>query len=254
MIIKCGLTADDHTNIPKREEEARRIAYWMANDWKARGVHLIGFSGDLVDGPMTERDRAWLIQYVDYCASFAPVVLIDGNHEIALALRNAVGGRVGKFPIIVEDGAGVHVVETTAGKIAVACVSFPKKAALLAKVGPVSAEEADQITGQALQDIFRGLGVQVEQLNLPTVALVHGTVKGSKIAEDQPDRPLGLDFTLPDLCLIGAGFYCVGHIHAQNQWAYNGVAVATPTSPFYTDYSEAKHFKGYLLVEFETED
>ena len=251
--IRVALTADDHFNLPKRSDEAKRILNWMLEDWKDRSVHLIGFAGDLADGPMTERDRAWLIDYIDRCALVAPVVVCDGNHEIELSLRNALSGRATKYPILVEDGGGVHVVDTAAGKIAVACLSFPKKAKLLAHVGPVSNEEADRIAGDALQDVCRGLGVKVERFGLPTVALVHGTVRGSKISADQPDRPLGLDIAPSTLTLTGADFYCVGHIHLAQEWEFNGVSIATPSSPFYTDWGEAKQEKGYILAEFDTE-
>lgn len=254
MVIKIGLSGDMHVNVPKREEEAQRIAWWMGEDWRARGVHLIGIAGDLVDGPLSERQRAWLIRLIDFYASIAPVVLIDGNHEIALALRNAVGGRHGKYPVIVEDGAGVHVVDTTAGQVAVPCVSFPKKARLLAAVGGVASnDQIDAIAGQALRDIFRGLGVRVRELGLPTVALVHGTIKGSKIsADDQPDRPLGLDIPLADIGLISAGFYNVAHIHKAQHWTLpDGAVVATPSCPFFSDYGEARHEKGYILAEIK---
>lgn len=252
--IKLGLSGDMHVNVPKRSEEAWRIAYWMLEDWKARGVHLIGIAGDLADGPLTEKERAQIIEYGDACSQVAPLVVIDGNHEISLALRNALGGRRGKYPIIVEDGAAVHVVETDAGPIAVACVSFPKKAKLLAACGhPMSGEEVDAITGKALQDIFRGLGVRVRELGLPTVALVHGAIKGSKIADDQPDRPLGMDIDLHDLALVGADFYDVAHVHKVQHWTVNNVTVATPSCPFFADWGEAAHEKGYILAEFRVD-
>jgi DNA repair exonuclease SbcCD nuclease subunit len=253
-IITAALSGDMHVNVPKREEEAQRIAYWMLDDWRSRGVHFIGIAGDLVDGPMTERQRAWLIEYLVQCSYVAPVVVIEGNHEVVLALRNAVGRfrdvrRPGLYPIIVEDAAGVHVVETTAGKLAVACVSYPRKAQLLAAVGPASNEEADAIAGQALQDLFRGLGTRVRELGLPTVALVHGTIAGSKISEEQPDRPLGLEMSPIDLEQIEADFYCVGHIHLEQSWNTASAVIATPGCPFFCDWGEAKYNKSYLLVE-----
>lgn len=255
-IIKTALTGDMHVNVPRRSEEAFRIAYWMGEDWKSRGVHLIGIGGDLVDGPMTERERAKLIDLITFYSTIAPVVIADGNHEVELALRNALG----KIPnVIVEDGAGLHMVSTPYGRIVVACVSFPKKAALLAAVGrPVSGEEADQIAGQALQDVFRGIGLQYQQRFTvePLVALVHGTIKGSKVQPgDQPDRPLGLDIALSDIALMNADFVCAPHVHLAQEWPIpNGNAIcATPSSPFYADYGEAKHFKGYIIAEFDTD-
>lgn len=251
-VIKVGLSADVHFNLPKRSEEAKRILWWMLEDWKARGVHLIGFAGDLADGPMTERDRAWLIEYIAACAEVAPTVVIEGNHDTALSLRNAVGRLKGKYPVIVEDKADVHVVETDAGPVAVPCVSFPSKAALLAAVGrPVSGEEADQIAGQALQDVFRGLGVKVQELGLPSIALVHGTISGSKIAEDQPDRPMGLSMPPAELALMGADLTVCGHVHLQQHFSFNSKDFVVPGSPFFADFGESAYKKGYILAEFE---
>lgn len=254
MIIKTALSGDLHVNLPKRKEEAQRIAWWMLEDWRVKGVHFIGLAGDIVDGPLTEADRSWLIDFGMGCSDVAPTIWIDGNHEIGLALRNAMRGRQGKYPIIIEDGAGVHVVETPAGPLAVACVSFPKRAQLLANIGPADSEAVDAVAGQALQDVFRGLGVRVHDLALPTVALIHGTVQGSKVADDdQPDRPLGMDIPLSDLDLLGAHFYNVAHIHKPQHWTLpSGFTVATPSCPFYSDYGEAKHDKGYILLEIES--
>lgn len=250
-LLRCALTGDNHFNLPKRSEEARRVLYAMLEDWKAREVHLIGFAGDLADGPMTERDRAWLIEYISHCTEVAPVFVVAGNHDIELSIRNAIA----KLPrVTVEDGGDVHVIETTAGSIAVAGLSFPHKAKLLAHVGPVSNEEAERIAGEALQDVCRGLGVKVARLGLPTVALVHGTVRGSKLSADQPDRPLGLDIAPSTLALMGADFYCVGHIHLAQSWEFNGVTIATPSSPFYADWGEAKQEKSYILAQFNSID
>lgn len=269
-IIRTALSGDMHINVAKRSDEAFRIAWWMGEDWKRRGVHLIGIGGDLVDGPMTERERAKLIDLVVFYASFAKVVIDGGNHEVELSLQNALG----KIPnVIVDEGAGLHYVETEAGAIVVACVSFPKKAALLAAVNdqrrrtaeankteyrPVSGEEADQIAGQALQDVFRGIGTRYQQdfTVEPMVALVHGTIKGSKVQpDDQPDRPLGLDISLADIALMQADFVCAPHIHLAQEWQISGTNAwcATPSSPFFSDYGEAKHFKGYIIAEFDTD-
>lgn len=250
MIIRTALTGDNHFNVPRRSEEARRVLYAMLEDWKVRQVHLIGFAGDLADGPMTERDRAWLIEYISHCTEVAPVFVVAGNHDIELSIRNAIA----KLPrVTVEDGGDVHVIETVAGPIAVAGLSFPHKAKLLAHVGPVSNEEADHIAGEALQDVCRGLGIKVARFGLPTVALVHGTIRGSKIAPDQPDRPLGLDISLSTLDLIGADFTVCGHIHLQQLFTFNGRDYVVPGSPFFSDFGESKYEKGYVVAEFETD-
>lgn len=248
-MITVVISSDNHCNVPRRSEEARRIMEFIRDDGAVRGVDLYGFAGDIVDGPMTEKDRLWLFKYIQSCANIAPCVLGYGNHDPRYSL-DFLAHLKAKYPIIVESAAGVHVVETRSGKIAVAVVAFPWKAEILARVGVASSEQSDEIAQHALADVFRGLGVQVRALGLPTVALVHGTMRGSKISPDQPDRPLGMEIPREDLAMIGADFYAVGHIHLANEWQQGNAWIATPTCGFFSDYGESNHKKGYILVTF----
>lgn len=251
MLIKAALTGDVHHNCPGRTEEAHRILEWLLQDWKARKVDFIGIAGDWNEVPPNERDQAWSRDFLGRCAEVAHTVIEYGNHDGAGVLDEFHLQSEYKYPITVVTQPDVITVETKAGLLAVACVPFVWKAHLLATLGPVSVEEADQMTQALLGDIFRGLGVKVRALNLPTVALVHGMMRGSRIGPDQPARPLGLELPIEDLAQIGADYYCVGHIHMANTFEFNGVSFCTPTSPYYVDYGEAKHEKGYLWVEIE---
>lgn len=252
MLIKAGLSADNHFNVARRSAEAQRILLWMLEDWKARGVHFIGFAGDFIDGPMNEKERAWMIDYADACAEVAPTLFIMGNHSPEFALR-CLRGRQTKYPVIVEEGAGVHVVETDAGPLAVVGVSYPYKAKLLAMTGPTSVEDTNLIAEGELRKIFLGLGVKVRELNLPTVALIHGAWRGSKIGPDQPDRPLGIEIPISDMGQLGAGGYCVGHVHLAQETSWENSPIWTPSAPIFTDYGEAGHFKGYIFAEADSE-
>lgn len=255
-LIKCALLGDTHLNLAKRTDEARRVAEWIRDDAKARGVDLFGFAGDVMDGPMAEPDRAWLQGYLRSCADIAPVVVVPGNHDSRYSLER-FASREGalhletKYPIIVEPGADVHVVETFNGDIAVAGVAFPWRSEILARIGNVAVEDADRIAEDALRQVFLGMGVRVRELGLPTVALVHAAIRGSKLSDDQPARPLGLEIPAEDLAQVGASFYAVGHIHAKNEFSFGNAKIWTPTSPFFNDYGEAKHIKGYIWLELD---
>lgn len=248
-IIRCALSGDNHTNCSGRSEEARRVHEWMLEDWRQRGVHFIGLAGDWNEVPPDEQDQAWSRDFLGRCADLAPVILIYGNHDPAGCLDEFHMQTEHRYPITVVSQPDVVVVDTEAGQIAVACVPFVWKAHLLAQLGPISAEESDHLVQVALSDIFRGRGVQVRSLNLPTIALIHGKWRGSKLNEEQPNRPLGMEIPIEDIGMLGADVVCMAHIHLAQDTSFNGVPIFTPASSYFVDYGEARHFKGYVWLE-----
>lgn len=252
-VIKIGFSGDSHTNTPGRVEEAHRVHETMLTEWTARGVDFIGFSGDWNEVPPNELDQAWSRDYLGRCAMVAPLIQIPGNHDPEGTLSEFHAQHEYKYPITVVTQPDVIRVETKAGPIAVACVPFVWKAHLLAKLGPLSPEESDREAEGALTDIFRGLGAKARAMNLPTVALIHGKWRGSKLNEEQPARPLGMEMAIEDIGQIGAQATCVAHIHLHQSTEYNGMPIFTPSSPYYVDYGESKHRKGYVFAELPTD-
>jgi DNA repair exonuclease SbcCD nuclease subunit len=254
-----ALAGDLHVNVPKRSAEAQRIARWMLGDWEARGVALIGLAGDIADGPMTDSEFLWLTEFVQDCGNVAPTFIIYGNHDPKFSLHPLGAREDGspflntRHPVIVEPGAGVHVIETKSGPVAVAGVSFPWRTQILAQAGIKSSDQADLVAQDLLRQIFLGLGVKVRELNLPTVALIHGAIRGSKINEEQPPRALGLEMPLEDVAQIGADLVVCGHIHLFQAFSFNDRPIIVPGSPIYCDYGESAYQKGYVLAEIETE-
>lgn len=253
MLIKAALSGDNHHNNPGRIEEAHRVHEWMLGDWKARGAHFIGFAGDWNEVPPNERDQAWSRDFFGRCADVASVILLEGNHDPFGALSEFHLQNEYKYPITVVSQPDVIVVDTEAGPLAVACVPFVWKAHLLAKLGPMSAEESDRLVQIALSDIFRGLGVKVRALNLPTIALIHGKWRGSKLNEEQPNRPLGMEIPIENIGMLGADAVCMAHIHLAQETTFNNRPIWTPSSPYYVDFGESKHEKGYIWCELPTD-
>lgn len=245
-IIKAGLWSDAHTNTPGRVEEAHRVHEAMLESWRARDVDFIGFAGDWNEVPPNEQDQAWSRDFLGRCAEVAPTIVIYGNHDGEGVLDEFHMQSEHKYPITVVSRPDVIVVDTKAGKLAVACVPFVWKAHLLAQLGPLSIEESDLAAQEQLAIIFRGLGVRVRELGLPSVGLVHGMIRGSRINEEQPARPLGMDLPLEDLAQVNVPLTICGHIHLQQHFSYNGQDFVVPGSPFFVDWGEAKYQKGYV--------
>lgn len=252
-VINLALSGDNHTNTPGRKEEARRVHEAMLEDWKARGVHFIGLAGDWNEEPPDEQDQAWSRDFLGRCANVAPVVLIYGNHDPAGCLDEFASIHEYKNPIRVLDRPDIVLVETDAGPIAVPCVPFVWKAHLLAQCGPLSVEESDQRAQELLSTIFLGLSAKVGDLGLPTVALIHGKWRGSKLNEEQPNRPLGMEIPVESIGTLGAQVACVAHIHLAQGTTFNNCEIWTPSSPYYVDYGESKHEKGYIFCELPTD-
>lgn len=253
MIINLALSGDNHTNTPGRVAEARRVHEWMLEDWKRRGVHFIGIAGDWNEVPPTEEQQRWSRDYIGRCADTAPVVIEYGNHDVEGSLDELASTHEHNYPVYVVSRPDVIRVETAAGPLAVVCVPFVWKAHLLAQSGAMSVEDSDTRATQLLNEIMLGLGAQVRQLGLPTVALIHGKWRGSKLNEEQPNRPLGMEIPIESIGALNADVVCVSHVHLAQSTSFNGVPIFTSSSPFYVDYGEGRYNeKGYVFVELES--
>lgn len=248
-MIRVALTADNHTNISGRQDEARRVHYAMLDEWNARGVHCVGFCGDLTDQRMNEEQRLWLDEFLTEVAKHRPVFIVGGNHDLHLSLR-IFGHLKTENKIYVEDQAAIHIVETAAGPIAVAAVAWPRKGEVLARYADASREQSQEIAVEALRNMFLGLGAQLREWEMPSVAMVHGMIRASKVSTGQPLCGQDFEIGLEILTLLGAQFYCVGHVHCPQDWTYNNVPVVIPGSPFPTAFGETEQ-KSWVLAEFD---
>lgn len=239
--MKIAVIADSHFSEHSRFEECVRLHHWIAADAMARGVDLVLHSGDVYDAKSTPTERREVAECVAQIASFAPIVIVRGNHDVPGDLPLLARLRT-NYPVIVEEAAAVHVV---AG-VAVACLAWPRKAELLALTGQQDHEAGERIATDALRSVLLGMRGEIEAHNGPTVLLTHAMVRGSRTSSGQPlvgcDFELGID----DLALCDADFVALGHIHQHQAWTSNGAPIVYPGAPRRTAFGETEA-KGYVL-------
>lgn len=242
--------ADNHIDESSRWEECLRLHNWATDDLAARkargeGPDLILFAGDLYDEEPTEEEQNAAERILTRCAAIAPVVIIRGNHDGRGWLQ--IFSRLETVhPIVVEEGCGVHVV---AG-VVVGCVSWPRKAELLAALKPASAEEGAALAQEALRAIFQGLGQEMAEHDGPRVLLAHAMVDDSVTSLGQPLVGRDMEVGLGDLALADADLVALGHVHKSQSWQRGDMHIIYPGSMKRTEYGETED-KGYVLTRFD---
>jgi len=245
--MRIAVIADSHFSERSRWEECQRIHDWIAADLAQRGVGLVLHSGDLFDAKSTPSERLAVAGWLSRVAEQAPVVVVRGNHD-ALGDIELMGRIRSRHPIIVDEAAGVHVV---AG-VAVACLAWPRKAELMARLGAVGHEATEQVTSEALKTVLLGFRQQLEQHGGPSILLTHAMVRGSKTSTGQPLVGCDMELSLEDLTLAGANFIALGHIHQHQEWeSAEGTPIVYPGSPRRTAFGEGER-KGYLVIHTQT--
>jgi len=241
--MRVAVIADSHFDEHSRFEETIRLHAWIAEDLRVRGVDAVIHTGDVYERKSTPLERQAVASWVRQIADFAPMLIIRGNHDavddLPLLARLST-----KHPVTVEQEAGVHAV----GGVAVAALSWPRKAALLAASGADGKEVGEAIAGDALRSVLRGLGEQLGMVG-PRLFAAHAMVRGSVTSTGQPLVGCDMELGLEDLALVRADAYALGHIHKGQRWDIDGAPVVYPGSPRRTAFGELEP-KGYTLLEW----
>lgn len=247
--IRVAVVADSHFDVSSRWEETLRIHDFIAEDIKKRGVQLLLHAGDVFERKSNPLERIAVASWLTKVAEFCPIVIVRGNHDVVGDLE--IFGRLHTFcPVTVIEGASVQTIGTFAGPVQVACLAWPRKAELLAHVGIAGGEEVNNVAGDMLRNVLRGLGSQMQSLDGPKILLMHAMVRGSRVSSGQPLVGCDMEEGIEDLGLANADFYALGHIHCGQNWSFNGAPIVYPGSPRRTAYGELEE-KGYLVVDFE---
>jgi DNA repair exonuclease SbcCD nuclease subunit len=276
--IRVAVVADSHFDTTSRFEECVRVHQWIAEDIKEREVQLLLHAGDVFERKSNPIERNAVAEWLTKVAEHCPVVIVRGNHDVVGDL--AIFGKLEtRYDVtVVEDARVVDVVPAAPFHgmdygVQVACVSWPRKAELLAQVArqasasvgnTVPAAEFQRATelmtspettalmaSECLQSVLRGLGAQMRQESDggPKILLMHAMVSGSITSTGQPLVGCDMEEGLEDIGLVDADFYGLGHIHKGQDWTWNGRWIGYPGSPRRTAFGETEE-KCYLIVEF----
>lgn len=238
--------ADSHFSEQSRLEECVRLHDHIASEAEQLKVDLVCHGGDLLDHKSSIVERRAVADWLKRIAEIAPTVIVRGNHSVLGDLP--IFGRLRtKHPITIEEGAGVHHV---AG-VAVATMAWPNRAALLASLGDVASEQANQVATEALRAMLSGLGQEIAAFDGPKVFLAHGQIGGAVTSAGQPMAP-GADFELSqaDISLARADISVLGHIHKFQSWDFDGRPILYTGSPRRCAFDELEP-KGFVLAEFD---
>lgn len=236
-------SGDHHFDRHSRWEECLSVHAWMVEQARETKADLFLSAGDVYEGASCPEERQAVAEWLTAMAEVCPVVVSKGNHEkprdVALLRRLRT-----KHPIIVEEGAGVHYVAGAA----IATMAWPERAHLLAALGGSGA--ADTGIREALQDVLRGLGQQLEQHAGPRILLGHFMVDGSVSSTGQPLLGMPINVGLADLSLARAHLTVMGHIHMAQRFELETGPAFYTGSPFRTDFGQLEK-KTVLFAEFD---
>lgn len=249
--MRIAVIADSHFDQHSRFEECVRVHDWIAQDIAERGVDLVLHSGDVYERKSTPLEREAVARWGQAITLTAPLVVVRGNHD---ALDD--------LPLLerLETANPIRVVESAevvrVAGVQVACLAWPRKAAVLAASAADGKELGEQVAADALRNVLRGLGAQMDEADheagefQPRLLLAHAMVRGSVTSVGQPLVGCDLELGLEDLSLVGADAYLLGHIHMPQAWDISGAPVIYPGSPRRTAFGELES-KGYVIVEFD---
>jgi exonuclease SbcD len=241
-MVKIFALADSHFDERSRFDDCVRVHQAFALDVARERPDIVLHGGDLYDGTTTPRERAAVADWVTEVAEHAPMVIVRGNHdpdgEISMLSRLRT-----RHPVYAVEGAQV---ECVAG-VTIGCLAWPRRAHLLATVGNMGREEANQVAGTMLRNILRSM-------DRPSILLTHAMIRGSRTSTGQ--TMVGADFELgvEDLALSQAEVVVAGHIHAAQEWQHGPTTVLYTGSPRAANFgeTEAKSYTEIILGDTTT--
>jgi exonuclease SbcD len=239
LILASG---DHHFNDRSRFEECVRVHRWMVELARSEKPDVFLSGGDIYERGSTPIEREAVAEWLTTMAEVCPVVISKGNHDRARDVELMRRLRT-LHPVIVEERAGVHIVAGAA----IGAIAWPEPAFLTARADSQDAASTD--LRQALANILRGLGMQMDEHDGPRILLGHLMVDGSVTSTGQPLLGQPINVGLNELALARAQLGIIGHIHNAQVFDVLGSPHWYPGSPFRTSFGEMEK-KLVLLAEF----
>lgn len=255
-MIRVAVVADSHFDETSRFAECVRVHEWIAKDIRDREVSLVLHAGDVFEARSTPRERAAVADWFCEVASFAPVVVVAGNHdapgdiEYLSRLRTQHPIHAQETPSLIGMPVGVadEIVE-------VCCLPWPRKAHLMARM-PGGHSATDAQARASLVSILRGFQPLLDQPRErplpPRILLAHAMVSGSTVSTGQPLVGCDFELAIEELALATVDVVALGHIHKGQHWTWRTgdteVPLIYPGSPRRTSFGESET-KGYVVIE-----
>ncbi|MBE2183692.1 MAG: exonuclease SbcCD subunit D [Anaerolineae bacterium] len=233
------------------------IAYAREND-----VDLTIFAGDAfksrTPSPTHQRELAHRIRDL---AELAPVVLLEGNHDLPQMDKKAsaveIYNTLAVPNVIVANTFTTTIVETKRGPVFLGFAPYPVRQQLMRDQDTAgkTIAELDRLMAHVLGSALEGFAEQADEYDMPRLLTGHFTVTGA-IWGSERQIMLGRDVEAP-LSVIADprwDYVAMGHIH-KHQNLTDGQKGAPPVvysgSIERIDFGEEHDHKGFCWVELE---
>lgn len=222
---------------------------------------LVIFAGDAfrtrTPSPTHQREFAHRIREL---ASIAPVVLLEGNHDLPQMEKKAssieIYDTLGVPNVLLASTFETRVIETRRGPVCLGLAPYPLRQRLMAdeRTHGHTIEEIDRMLAHQLGVTLEGLADEAEAHDMPRILVGHFTISGAVWGSERSIM-LGRDVEAP-LSVVADprwDYVAMGHIHRHQDVAQK---LPAPTPPvIYSgsleriDFGEEGDVKGFVWLE-----
>lgn len=215
------------------------------DDAISKSVDLFAIAGDVFERKSLPAERNHFSERVIKMANQAPVVIVQGNHDVPGDLD------------IFADLRGEYAIEVSTqpetlnlGEMLIHTLPYPRKAELVKDTKRMSIQETNE---QVRENLIAMLESQKRAGVLADINILigHINIKGSQASTGQTMIGNEIELSAQDLAAAGANAYLLGHIHKHQEIAVPEVSKgAYCGSISRMNYGEQEE-KGYLLWTIE---
>lgn len=237
--------------LPDKLAALDQIIVWCEASAAAKRLAAILWPGDLLDKTSTIEDRNLLQPRIQRLASYAPVIICDGNHDRPGDLE-FLSRSASYYPIVLVSQPRVVTIACATGiDAAIFCLPYPHKGGLVG--AGVEQDQLGQTARALLEPVFVTAAEELRQARdrgaIP-LFMGHVNVGGSVSSTGQPQigRELELDPSL--LGRLDAAVYKgLNHIHKHQVVAGDTVYAGSICRQ---DFGE-NEAKGFVVVTVATD-
>lgn len=232
---------DDRDPHATLEEQVRWLVA-IGEDARKAGARVVLHGGDVYDRTSTPAERRAALEVFTAWSEFSSVIVVKGNHD-APADLHFLGRLRTRHPVVVCEEPGLVRLP---GGVEVACLPWPRRSWLAARLGAASRMDLGQASVAALRDILSGFATGWSA-GATRVLLAHAELGGASLDNGQPVAArCDVALAESDLLATGADFVALGHIHKSQTLQGR---IRYPGSPRPTAFGQDDDPKGYSLVD-----